>query len=138
MPLWVFTFIWSVSMPLIMIILMILFQMFKRNWQYSYLPSRYYSTIAASIYLHYLPSIVMLMTKCINCRVVGNISYSQIDLGIQCSDYENHQKYVYMVVIPVLVVVCVLLPLVLSWLIKNQRRSTKSAFETTTLRFMYD
>ncbi|KAL4498119.1 hypothetical protein ABPG73_006593 [Tetrahymena malaccensis] len=110
-PLWFQKVLLSFSLPLYTIIMYKIYNLIRHLIKKEKINQRYNMTALIFIYNYYYTSFVLLLTKSIDCRRIGDEIYSFIDLNIMCWNYNEHFKYIVVFILPALILISFVIPL---------------------------
>ncbi|EWS75098.1 transmembrane protein, putative (macronuclear) [Tetrahymena thermophila SB210] len=135
-PLWLFEFLWSFSLSAGIFIFYFLKGIaFKRLKIDLYI--RYLLTAAIFIYFYFYPMIITQAIRSINCIMIGDKKYLDLDFGIQCYDKNQHQPYLFLFTLPVIFIWGFLIPLFLFYKIYAANLKKKSIIKQIKYSFLF-
>ncbi|EAS07499.2 transmembrane protein, putative (macronuclear) [Tetrahymena thermophila SB210] len=138
-PYWFFQFLISIITPLILTLLYITFNKLRgkcckcKNYN-----SRYNMTSLIYTYLFFFPSIVTFIAKSANCRQIGDQKYTQIDLTLDCRQYDQHGKFLYFAILPFAFIFVIIFPFALLLKIKQQKKNHSKKFQQSIYKFLFE
>ncbi|EAR99941.3 transmembrane protein, putative (macronuclear) [Tetrahymena thermophila SB210] len=126
-PLWFYQSLWSFALPLSLLIAYftvgISYSLFKKNK----IMLKYKTTAFLFIYFYFLPMVITLLSRSINCIQIANKAYLDIDINIQCFDDNWHKPFIYYYSIPMLTIWLLVIPLCLLIKIRDFKNQQKSS-----------
>ncbi|EWS75310.1 transmembrane protein, putative (macronuclear) [Tetrahymena thermophila SB210] len=135
-PLWLFQFLWSFTLPA-GIFIFYLVQAFILKRLKIDLFIRYLQTAAIFIYFYFYPMIITLAIRSINCIMIGDKKYLDLDFGVECYDKHYHKPYIFFFTIPVIFIWCILIPLLLFYKIYDAKSKKKSIIKQIKYSFLF-
>ncbi|KAL4455070.1 hypothetical protein ABPG74_006452 [Tetrahymena malaccensis] len=122
-PLWFYQVLWSFLLPFNIILCFIFLGILTEN-KYQFL--KYKRTVIIFIYLYFFPMAITLLTRSLNCVIVGQQKYFDLDFTIQCFDENLHKPYVLYFSLPVILTWVIIIPVILFIKILRERQSKRS------------
>lgn len=138
LPFWFIRSCLQFALPIVLILVYWIWLQFNSFFSRQQLNQKFKITTAVFIYLYFFPSLINIITKSVSCRTIGDLDYAQIDLTIPCGDYEEHQKFVYLFIIPFFVIFGIVGLFLLFYKLQAERTSKQSKFDCCQLKFIYD
>ncbi|EAR86840.3 transmembrane protein, putative (macronuclear) [Tetrahymena thermophila SB210] len=134
-PLWFQKVLWSFSLPLYTIIMFKIYNSIRHFIKKEKINQRYNITALIFIFNYYYTSLVLMLTKSIDCRRIGDEVYSFIDLNILCWNYDNHFKYILSFILPALLIISFVIPLL--FLLKMRQALIKKTLKTQMSQYFF-
>ncbi|KAL4455653.1 hypothetical protein ABPG73_014903 [Tetrahymena malaccensis] len=139
LPYWFFQFLVSIITPSILTIFYISFNKARgKCCKCNSYSSRYNITSLIYTYLFFFPSIVTFIAKATNCRQIGDERYTQIDLTLDCRQYDEHGKFIYYAILPFAFIFVIIFPFALLLKIKQQKQNSSKKFQQSKYKFLFE
>ncbi len=124
MPLMYFRLIWSLSIPLIFLILLtigyfIYCLIFRRQFKVNILV-----TACLFLFIYFQPNIVYDFISIVSCRTIGKTDYIKANVYFECFT-QTHVYYSIFFIIPILILLVFIIPFFLTYKLHSKRSQLK-------------
>ncbi|KAL4453096.1 hypothetical protein ABPG74_015327 [Tetrahymena malaccensis] len=137
-PKWFAKVICSMSLPFIIYLLNYCINICLKVFCKKNTHSRYQKTTMIFFYFYFYPSILLILTKSINCVNIGNEKYAQIDTLITCRDFSNHLIYNLFFSFPSIFLLCIAIPIFLIYQVRKNINQNLTKIQKSSYQFIYE
>ncbi|KAL4464772.1 hypothetical protein ABPG74_011333 [Tetrahymena malaccensis] len=136
-PLWFYQALWSLILPLSLLLIYIIFALFYGLLKKSKTAIRYLNTACVFIYIYFFPMVITILIRSLNCINIGQKNYLDLDFSVRCFDTQYHLPFMIYFTLPLLIFWVFIIPLFIFLKIRKGKLKKWSIFIEIKYSFVF-
>ncbi|EWS76556.1 transmembrane protein, putative (macronuclear) [Tetrahymena thermophila SB210] len=136
-PLWFFQTISSFMLPILIFFIYLAIGLIYKKINKNNIIINYIQTTAIFLYFYFFPTVIIHLSRTLNCIQIGSYKYLDLDLNVKCFDAQKHLPYILYFSIPFLVLWAFFIPLFLFLKVRKGKKQKWSIFQEIKYSFIF-